>query len=388
MAKKPVKAVKKVADADSAPVADQPNLGIGSKNKSAWKKSVAQVPLTSIVLGKNSRKDLGNLATLTKDIRQKGLLTALSVIPGKKAGTYELVCGYRRFQVVTDLGFKDVPILIDYNIKTEVDKIAANVSENSTDSRFALAPLDEAAAFRRMMDADSKLQPKDIASRCGCSDQHVRARLSLLSVPKAVQAALNDRRIGVGAAEALSRIEDAKVRDRIIQETDLEMLTEKTVKARANQIAAETGAQVKKREGAAKKGDKTPGFKLSRTKKEMETVREDALYKILDRADADDEVAAAFFKGVAATAMYFLCDINAPIKIDDAALLKAIDDMDKRSQEAYESGEKKSKPAKKTAGKKPVKPVKVVKLKPVKVVKAKQEDKDDFSDDDFGDDDE
>jgi ParB/RepB/Spo0J family partition protein len=362
----PVKASKKAKGGEER---TDPSV---SRNKLAWAKQSAWVSLDSIAPGKNSRKELGDLTALTKDIRANGIRQSLLVVPGKKAGTYKLVAGFRRFQIAKTLGFKDVPVLIDPNILSEVDEIAANVAENSSDSRFALPPMDEATAYKRMMDADGKLQPKDVATRCGCSDQHVRSRIALLTAPKNVQAAVNNRKMSIGAAEALTNIPDAKVRDKILADTDLDVLTEKLVKARANQIAGETGATLKKREGKKEKGaKKAESFKLTRSKKEMNALLGDTLYAAVCAMDKNDKVEAAFSKGIAAAVMYYTCEIDLPIESDNQTLAKAIQDMAERSL-VDDEPENEIGRGKKT---KAEKPAKAKKHAPV------EDDVDDFDDD-------
>jgi ParB-like chromosome segregation protein Spo0J len=66
-----------------------------------------QLPIHEIKIGDRYRKDLGDLASLAKNIRDIGLLHPVVVTPG-----YQLIAGHRRLEAVKELGWPTVPVRI------------------------------------------------------------------------------------------------------------------------------------------------------------------------------------------------------------------------------------------------------------------------------------
>ena len=83
---------------------------------------------------------------LTESIRRHGVLQPLVV--RKKGKFYELIAGERRLRAARAAGLKEVPILL---VEADDDK-AAELGLIENLQREDLGPLEEAMAFRRMMD--------------------------------------------------------------------------------------------------------------------------------------------------------------------------------------------------------------------------------------------
>ncbi|HWK88890.1 MAG TPA: ParB/RepB/Spo0J family partition protein, partial [Longimicrobium sp.] len=92
------------------------------------------------------------LAELEDSIRQNGLLQPLVVRPAPagaaEGGEWELVAGERRWRAVRRLGWSEVPVVV-----RELDDrsmLVLAIVENV--QRADLSPLEEATAYRRLMD--------------------------------------------------------------------------------------------------------------------------------------------------------------------------------------------------------------------------------------------
>lgn len=145
------------------------------------------------------RFDDDTLAELAQSIREKGILQPLIVrpAPGQPEG-FEIVAGERRWRAAQRAGLHEVPVLIRDFDDTEVLEIG--VIENI--QREGLNPIDEAAAYRALIERFGRTQDK-IAEALGKSRSHIANCMRLLNLPDPVQAMVVDGRLSAGHARAL-----------------------------------------------------------------------------------------------------------------------------------------------------------------------------------------
>lgn len=136
------------------------------------------------------------LADLAESIRLKGVLQPLIVRP---VGTgYEIVAGERRWRASQIARLHEVPVIIrDYD-DAEVLEVA--IIENI--QRSDLNPLEEAAAYRQLMDRFGHTQEK-LAEAMSKSRSHIANLLRLLNLPPDVQSMVREGRLTAGHARAL-----------------------------------------------------------------------------------------------------------------------------------------------------------------------------------------
>ncbi len=147
------------------------------------------------------RKTLDNLVA---SIRDNGLLQPVVVRPVGDDG-WEVVAGERRFQAVKELGWTHVPAVV-----REVDDrtmVVLALIENL--QREDLSPLDEAHAFRRLVD-EFGLTQSQVAERVGRDRSTVANTIRLLGLPAPVHELLAAGAISAGHARALLGLEDEK----------------------------------------------------------------------------------------------------------------------------------------------------------------------------------
>ena len=145
------------------------------------------------------RMDPEELAALSESIREHGLLQPLVVtgVPGED-GHYLLIAGERRWQAARMAGLERVPALVREAVPEQM--LALALVENI--QRSDLNPLEEAAAFRQLID-EFGLTQEEVARRVGRSRVAVANTLRLLQLPDAVRQALADRVITEGHARAI-----------------------------------------------------------------------------------------------------------------------------------------------------------------------------------------
>jgi ParB family chromosome partitioning protein len=143
--------------------------------------------------------DETELSELTDSIRARGVIQPLIVRPDPASpGRYEIVAGERRWRAAQRARLHDVPVILRDYTDTEVLEVA--IIENI--QRADLNPIDEAAAYRQLMDRFGHSQDQ-LATALGKSRSHVANQIRLLSLPEEIQRYLTEGRLTAGHARAL-----------------------------------------------------------------------------------------------------------------------------------------------------------------------------------------
>ena len=138
------------------------------------------------------------LETLAASIRVHGVIQPLVVTHGPERGRYVLIAGERRWRAARLAGLGAVPAVVKDAVPRAMLELA--LVENVV--RADLAPLEEAAAYRQLID-DFGLTQAAVAERVGRSRVSVTNTLRLLALPDRVQRALGAGQISEGHARAL-----------------------------------------------------------------------------------------------------------------------------------------------------------------------------------------
>ncbi len=161
--------------------------------------------------GFNPRFEFGEIELLARSIAQNGVLNAIRV---KKAapGVFELVDGDRRFTAIELLlanakagklpahTFPEgVPSII---VDKDQDEITDLVQMFEANTGKPFAPLEKAAAFKRMRDAG--LSVTQIMQRTSCTDHDVIGSLALLDGDESLVKAVADGKVSGGTAKAIA----------------------------------------------------------------------------------------------------------------------------------------------------------------------------------------
>lgn len=135
---------------------------------------------------------------LTQSIRAKGIVQPLIVRPMPGGGSYEIVAGERRWRAAQAAGLHRVPVIVRDYSDTEVLEIA--IIENI--QRADLNPVEEALAFRQLMDRFGHTQEK-LAESLSRSRSHIANTLRLLNLPEEVLALVRSGSLSAGHARAV-----------------------------------------------------------------------------------------------------------------------------------------------------------------------------------------
>jgi len=215
------------ANMDSAssaqPVTTSTTPGSTNNSKAATTFSVAgltliDLPITKVVPNAaQPRKhfDEEALAELVHSISEIGLLQPIVVRPS--ADGYELIAGERRLRASKKAGLKTIPALVRETADEQMlrDALLENLH------RSALTPLEEAAAYRQLLE-DFGCTQEELATRLGRSRPQISNTLRLLNLPATVQRRVAAGVLSAGHARALLGLKDAaaieKLAARIVAE--------------------------------------------------------------------------------------------------------------------------------------------------------------------------
>ncbi|MBE0554912.1 MAG: ParB/RepB/Spo0J family partition protein [Rhodobacteraceae bacterium] len=206
--------------------------------------------------------DKGALEDLADSIRQKGVIQPLIVRPASQSGQYEIVAGERRWRAAQLARLHEVPVLVRELSDTEVLEIA--IIENV--QRADLSPVEEALAYRQLMDRFGHTQEK-IAEALSRSRSHIANTLRLLSLPEEVQNMLGAGTLTAGHARALITVPNAvelaqKVVGRGLSVRETEDLVRKSATAKIARRRA-AGRKEKDADTRAIEADLSAGLGMS-----------------------------------------------------------------------------------------------------------------------------
>lgn len=148
------------------------------------------------------------MAELTQSIQELGVLQPVLVRRTERG--YELVAGERRWRAARRAGLPTIPALVRDTADRE--SLEQAIVENV--HRDDLNPLEEAAAFHRLMD-EFGLTQHQVAVRVGRSRPSVANALRLLHLPDVVQDLIMAGGLGAGHARALAGLGDRQLVERL-----------------------------------------------------------------------------------------------------------------------------------------------------------------------------
>lgn len=170
---------------------------------------VVMVPMESIeepVKAIREKMTEEGLEELSKSIVLVGLINP--VILRSKGSGYEIGKGHRRFLAVKLLGWEKIPAIIrERDDKRErVERLHENLH------REDMSPIEEGKTVRELM-SEGGYSRADVAKVCKKTESWVDGRLHLLTIPQALQDAVDVGALSIGAARELAGITDDTARE-------------------------------------------------------------------------------------------------------------------------------------------------------------------------------
>lgn len=169
-----------------------------------------------------------SLEELTASIRKHGLIQPIIVRKNKLDydGTYELVCGYRRYHACRKLLFKSVQCIV-----MEIDdREALEISLIDNIQRQNLNPIEEAEAFKLYVVNFGRGGVTRLAQRIGKSEEYVSQRLLLLGLPKEIKDRISRRLLKASHACELVWLKDPEKQIRLANDIQRDNLSLRQVR--------------------------------------------------------------------------------------------------------------------------------------------------------------
>jgi len=158
------------------------------------------------------RFDTESLSALADSIREKGIVEPIVVRKHPdRAGDYEIVAGERRWRAAQEARLHEVPVVV----REFDDRTALEIALVENIHRDDLSPLEEAEAYRRLMEEFNHTQ-EELARAVGKSRSHVANALRLLSLPESIKEKILDGRLSAGHARALVTTPDPEALAEVI----------------------------------------------------------------------------------------------------------------------------------------------------------------------------
>ncbi len=144
---------------------------------------------------------------LKTSIREFGLLQPV-VVRETGPGAYELVMGERRWRASRELGMATIPAIVRETADDAMlrDALLENLH------RAQLNPLEEAAAYRQLLDEFGTTH-EELAGKIGRSRSQVTNTIRLLNLPVPVQRRVAAGVLSAGHARALLALDSAEAQD-------------------------------------------------------------------------------------------------------------------------------------------------------------------------------
>lgn len=166
----------------------------------------------------NIRKEYDGIEELAQSIRENGIMQNLTVVPDRnEEGTYFVVIGNRRLTAARQAGIETAPCIIVDNM-SDKDQITTMLTENM--NRKDLKIYEEAAAVQMCM-KDFGFDIEEMEKKTGLSKTTLHHRLNLAKLDqKQLQKIAKDEnfQLTLNDLYALEKIEDIKVRNKILKE--------------------------------------------------------------------------------------------------------------------------------------------------------------------------
>ncbi len=177
--------------------------------------------------------DEKSLLELANSIREHGVIQPIIVKPASIG--YTLVAGERRVRASRMAGLAKVPAIVrDYN---SIYLSELSILENL--QREDLTPIEEAIAFQKAI-FNLKLTHEELGKKIGKSRVYVTNIIGLLNLPASVINDVNNGRITMGHARALSKLKDQELCLELADRIQKENLTVRDIEGIIRNINKDT----------------------------------------------------------------------------------------------------------------------------------------------------
>ena len=167
------------------------------------------------------------LNELAESIKENGVIEP--IIVKKSIKGYDVIAGERRLKASKIAGKETIPAIIRQLSDEKMAEIA--LLENL--QRENLTALEEAMAYKSLIDK-LNLTQEALAKKVSKSRSHITNMLGLLRLPKEVQEMIQNKKLTMGHARALSKLEDEEEIIKMAKEISDEKLSVRTTEEKSS----------------------------------------------------------------------------------------------------------------------------------------------------------
>ena len=150
------------------------------------------------------------LEELANSIKEHGVFQP--IIVKKSIKGYEIIAGERRVKASLMAGLTQIPAIVrDFN-DTQMMEIA--LLENL--QRENLTAIEEATAYKKLQET-LELTQEELAKRLGKSRSHITNMLGLLTLPTTIQEDVSTKKITMGHARVISKLDDSNQQQELVE---------------------------------------------------------------------------------------------------------------------------------------------------------------------------
>ena len=150
------------------------------------------------------------LEELANSIKEHGVFQPIIVKKSFKG--YEIIAGERRVKASLMAGLTQIPAIVrDFN-DTQMMEIA--LLENL--QRENLTAIEEATAYKKLQET-LELTQEELAKRLGKSRSHITNMLGLLTLPTTIQEDVSTKKITMGHARVISKLDDSNQQQELVE---------------------------------------------------------------------------------------------------------------------------------------------------------------------------
>jgi ParB family chromosome partitioning protein len=180
-----------------------------------------------------------HLKELAESLKTHGVISPILVTI--RNGRFVLVAGERRFRAAQMAGFVTIPAFVREYTDNEMLEIA--LLENI--QREDLTPIEVAKTYEIMIHELGVTQ-QQLALRVGKSRSQITNMIGLLSLPQSVQEFVNNGKLSMGHARALSKLQDRSLIDELTKRIVKEQLSVRDIEQIAQSKTKKTPIKARK----------------------------------------------------------------------------------------------------------------------------------------------
>jgi ParB family chromosome partitioning protein len=204
-----------------------------AENQPVNRGSVVQIAVDRLIANPGQPRkhfDETELQELADSIVVHGIIQPI-IVADAGDGSYIIIAGERRTRAARLAGLSEVPVIIrEY---TDQKRLEVSLIENI--QRSNLNPIEEAAAYKNLMDF-SGLSQEELAVKVGKNRSTVTNALRLLKLSADVQKSLESGETTPGHARALLSVTDKKLREKLFHEITAKGLSVREAEKKASAL--------------------------------------------------------------------------------------------------------------------------------------------------------